>query len=85
MSPNGRPDRRPPSPECGPLGPDGQRNDARPAPEGGLQEAGRLAAAGRTAIGRTMAQRLKEVLDEPLPEELAALIERLKASEAAQR
>ncbi len=57
----------------------------RLAPHGELQEVVRLAAAGRLAVARNLMRVYDEVLDEPLPEELAALVERLEAREAKRR
>jgi hypothetical protein len=47
-----------------------------------LQEASRLAAAGRIAVAQNLARVYDEVLEAPLPEELSALVRRLEAQEA---
>ena len=60
-------------------------NQAQLTPDGELQEVVRLAAAGRIAVARNLMRVYDEVLGEPLPEELAALVERLEAREAKQR
>ncbi len=60
-------------------------NQAQLTPDGELQEVVRLAAAGRIAVARNLMRVYDEVLGEPLPEELAALVERLEAREAKRR
>ena len=51
---------------------------AHPAPEGGLQEAARLAAARRSAIAQAVEMLYAPVLDQPLPDTHTALLERLE-------
>lgn len=55
--------------------------DGRSAPEGKAQEVQRLAAANKAAIARNLARLYGEVLDAPLPDDLAELIQRLEAQE----
>ena len=58
------------------------RKGDRPVPEGALQEAQRLAPANKAAVARNLARLYGEVLEAPLPDDLAALIERLETQEA---
>ncbi len=67
------------------MGTDHHPNHTRLAPHGELQEVMRLAAAGRIAVAQHLVRLYDEVLDEPLPEELAALVKRLEVREAKQR
>ena len=56
--------------------------DGRPVPEGALQEVRRLAAANKAAVAQNLARLYGEVLNAPLPDDLAELIQRLEAQEA---
>jgi anti-sigma factor NepR-like protein len=61
-----------------------QKGD-RPLSEDTLQEARRLAAANNAAVARNLARLYGEVLDAPLPDDLAALIRRLETRKAGPR
>jgi hypothetical protein len=61
-----------------------RRKRDRPLPEGALQEVRRLAA-NNAAVARNLARLYGEVLDAPLPDDLAALIQRLETRKAGPR
>ncbi len=53
---------------------DPRRKDGRSVPEGNMQEVQRLAAANKAVVARNLAHLYDEVLDAPLPDDLAELI-----------